>query len=334
MSPRHPLVAFVALLLACTCALAWADVPPRDIPGGHDSPLISRFPGSTMIGYRTTDFDQVLFPTGKWDDGAGRFSKTETVAGKVTDIAYAAPAGKSAYEVFHNYQAALAQAGFATQYTCTEDACGASFGLTRALLPEQVRLPMAHGDAGYGNTMLDVLVCTGGGVRLLTAKLTRPAGNVDVSLLVCGNSGYRVGVLQRIVEEKPMATGEITVNAKAMGEGLARNGHIALYGIHFATDSATLTADSGATLAQMATLLKSQPALKVFIVGHTDNTGTLTHNVTLSQHRAEAVVKALESRGIAAARLRPEGVASFAPVASNDTDAGRAKNRRVELVKQ
>lgn len=84
----------------------------------------------------------------------------------------------------------------------------------------------------------------------------------------------------------------------------------------------------------MVTLLKSQPSLKVYIVGHTDNTGTLAHNLTLTQRRGESVVKALQARGIAASRLAAAGLASYAPVASNDSEAGRAQNRRVELVKQ
>ena len=84
----------------------------------------------------------------------------------------------------------------------------------------------------------------------------------------------------------------------------------------------------------MARLLKSKAGLKVYIVGHTDDTGSLEHNLQLSQKRAESVVKALESRGVSASRLAAKGLASFAPVANNDTDAGRALNRRVELVQQ
>lgn len=325
----------VPLLLSGLSIAARADVPNQDIPGGHDSPLVSRFPGSTMIGYHTVDFDQATLPLGKWEDSAGKFTKTEAVAGKITDIAYAAPAGKSAFEVFRNYQAALARAGFVARYQCANNACGNGFNLTSAIANDDLNNSMTSGvDANYQNSVIDTLWCSGGGLQLATAHLARAQGSVDLSLLVCGNPGKRVGVLLQIVEGKPMATGEVTVNAKAMSQGLAQNGHIALYGIHFATDSAALTPDSNATLAQMVALLKAQPTLKVYIVGHTDNTGTLAHNLGLSQQRANAVVKALEARGIAALRLAAKGLASYAPVASNDTDASRAKNRRVELVKQ
>jgi len=88
-------------------------------------------------------------------------------------------------------------------------------------------------------------------------------------------------------------------------------------------------------MAEIAKLLKSDASLKVYVVGHTDNVGGLEANMKLSQGRADAVVQALvRSHGIVATRLKAYGDGPFAPVASNDTEEGRAKNRRVELVKQ
>ena len=183
--------------------------------------------------------------------------------------------------------------------------------------------------------MIDVLDVVNGNVRYLSAHLDRGAGNIDVSVLVSQGDTTPTGVLLQVVEAKPMATHEVTVDSKAMDEGLARSGHIALYGIQFATDSSTLEKASDSTLEEMAMLMKSRPGLKVFIVGHTDNTGVLAHNVALSQARAEAVVKALETRyHVSAGRLAAKGLASYAPVASNSDDAGKARNRRVELVEQ
>jgi OOP family OmpA-OmpF porin len=125
------------------------------------------------------------------------------------------------------------------------------------------------------------------------------------------------------------------LDAPALQKALQSDGKVALYGVYFDTDKATLKPESKAQLDQMAQLLKTAPALKVFIVGHTDNQGQFAHNQELSQQRADAVVKALSSQyGIAAGRLSGKGVASLAPVASNDAEPGRAKNRRVELVLQ
>jgi outer membrane protein OmpA-like peptidoglycan-associated protein len=86
----------------------------------------------------------------------------------------------------------------------------------------------------------------------------------------------------------------------------------------------------------MAALLKAQPAWRVFIVGHTDNVGSYDANQALSQQRAQTVVAALATApyAIDPKRLVAKGVANIAPVASNGDDAGRARNRRVEMVLQ
>jgi outer membrane protein OmpA-like peptidoglycan-associated protein len=84
----------------------------------------------------------------------------------------------------------------------------------------------------------------------------------------------------------------------------------------------------------MVNLLNGSPALNVYVVGHTDNVGSLESNLKLSSDRAASVVKAIIARGVAASRLKSAGVGPYSPVASNDTDGGKAKNRRVEFVKQ
>ncbi len=128
---------------------------------------------------------------------------------------------------------------------------------------------------------------------------------------------------------------EMVATAEVMAKDIATTGHFAVYGIYFDTDKAEIMPESEAALAEMAKLLKGNPALNVFIVGHTDNTGTFEHNMKLSMDRAASVINALVAKhGIAAARLKPYGVASLAPVAPNKTEDGRAKNRRVELVER
>lgn len=323
-------VAMLAAAMLSPLAIA-SDVPTQDVTGSHDSPLVSRFAGSVIVGYAQKDYDSAVLPLGRYDGRQPtRFAASETLEGKVTTLAYVTPPGKSTLEVYRNYEQALTAAGFKVRFQCSgEEGCG-GFRFATALLD-----PVLEGLHGNRNLMVYTIQAPSNDVRALTARLVRPQGNVDLSLLVSQDQRQPVGVLLRIVEAKPMATGQVTVDAKAMSEGLAQAGHIALYGIHFASDSATLTTDSDATLAQMANLLKAQPALKIYIVGHTDNTGSLAHNVTLSQQRAEAVVKALTGRyGIASARLAAKGLASYAPVASNADDAGKARNRRVELVEQ
>jgi outer membrane protein OmpA-like peptidoglycan-associated protein len=326
--PCRPLLAL--LVAASTSALA-LEVPAHDVAGSHDHPVVSRFAGSVIVGYAQKDFDTATLPLARYDaHKPSHYADSEQPEGTVTRIAYVAPAGKTTLEVYRNFEQALRAAGFHELFACGgSDDCG-GFDFSTATLE-----PLLDGLHGERNLMVSTIESTNGDVRALTARLVRPAGNVDLSLLVSQNSHAPVGVLLQIVEAKAMAAGQVTVDAKAMRRGLAQDGHIALYGIHFASDSATLTKDSSATLAEMAKLLKTQPALKVYIVGHTDDSGSLAHNLALSQQRAEAVAKALATDyGIAPARLAAKGVASYAPVASNRDDAGKARNRRVELVEQ
>jgi OOP family OmpA-OmpF porin len=116
-----------------------------------------------------------------------------------------------------------------------------------------------------------------------------------------------------------------------LGATLAKNCHVALYGVLFDFNKATLQPASDAVLQQVANLLAGQTALKLEVQGHTDNVGNDTYNQTLSEARARSVVAWLTQHGVAAGRLTSKGFGKTMPVATNTTDEGRAKNRRVEI---
>jgi len=138
----------------------------------------------------------------------------------------------------------------------------------------------------------------------------------------------------RIVEKKAM-TQYIVADAAAMGGDLKSTGHVAVYGIFFDTNKAEVKPDSKPALEEIAKLMKKDLGLRLKVVGHTDMTGSLDANMKLSQARGEAVVQALVSQhGIAASRLKGFGVGPLCPVATNDSEDGKAKNRRVDLVKE
>ncbi len=137
-----------------------------------------------------------------------------------------------------------------------------------------------------------------------------------------------------IIEKEEMAQ-EIVANAEAFSNDLKETGHTAVYGIYFDTGQSVIKPESEAAMSEIAKLLKKEAGLKVNVVGHTDNVGGMDSNMKLSQTRADAVVQALVGKyGIGANRLKAYGVGPLAPVASNDKEEGKAKNRRVELVKQ
>ncbi|MCX7771369.1 MAG: OmpA family protein [Proteobacteria bacterium] len=137
-----------------------------------------------------------------------------------------------------------------------------------------------------------------------------------------------------IVEKAEMAQ-EIIADAKSLMSDIQTKGSASVYGIYFDFDKADIKPESEPAIREIAKLLQENPKLKLYVVGHTDNVGGLDYNMKLSKARADAVVKELTTKHkISSDRLKAFGIASLSPVASNDTEEGRAKNRRVELVKQ
>jgi len=163
-----------------------------------------------------------------------------------------------------------------------------------------------------------------------TMRLDKGGRQTWIEVFADHTSRYRITVVERGEMRQ-----DVVADADALLGGLAASGHVAVEGIFFDTGKATLKAESQPALTEVGKLLAKQPALKLFVVGHTDAVGTPESNLALSQARAEAVLQALvQSHGVAAARLHPFGAGPFSPVASNDAEEGRALNRRVELVKQ
>ena len=138
---------------------------------------------------------------------------------------------------------------------------------------------------------------------------------------------------QTIVTEKEMQQ-EVTADASSLADEIGKSGHVAVYGIHFDTGKAEILPDSESTLNEIVKLMQQQTDLKLRVEGHTDNQGSAASNQALSDKRAQAVVAWLTAHGTASSRLTAKGFGQTRPVADNSTEEGRAKNRRVELVKQ
>lgn len=136
-----------------------------------------------------------------------------------------------------------------------------------------------------------------------------------------------------IVDEKAFEK-KLTFSAEEMKKALDAQGHVAVYGILFDTDKAFLKPESVVTLQEIVRLMLQNPTLSVEVQGHTDDQGADEHNMTLSDNRAKTVCQYLALFGIAADRMTPRGYGETTPVAPNDTEDGRARNRRVELVRR
>jgi OmpA-OmpF porin, OOP family len=135
-----------------------------------------------------------------------------------------------------------------------------------------------------------------------------------------------------VLEREAMTQSVGFLDAAAMKKAIDANGRVALY-INFDVDKATLRPDAQPIIDEINKLLTADSALKLSIEGHTDNTGTVERNRELSTARARSVLGALVGFGIDPARLASRGFGADQPIASNADEAGRAKNRRVELVK-
>jgi OmpA-OmpF porin, OOP family len=171
--------------------------------------------------------------------------------------------------------------------------------------------------------------------RYLLARVDRPEGTVYAALYL-GEAGRGNVAVLRVVETKEMEKGKIEfINASEMDQALTGKGKVDIYGILFDFDKADVKPESKPTLDEIGKLLNDKSDLKLKIVGHTDNQGTPEYNLDLSNRRAAAVVVVLTSEySVAPDRLSSEGAGLTQPIASNDTEEGRALNRRVELVAQ
>jgi OmpA-OmpF porin, OOP family len=341
---------FIALSVSVLFITPRASAPLKDVAGSKDHPTIKRYEGSAILGYDFKKFDEygVLLGPVK----AGKIStdlsptKDQKVEGQVTRILYVAPEGRSPLEVLRNYEQELTKTGFNILYTCAGKECGTGDAwLGQYYLYEGERKLTNYPPPRTGRPPGQVTEYAFTGAkdqRLMTAKRPAPQGDSYVSVFVAtGTSGShketngRTLTLLEVVDTVPMETKMVTVEAAAMAKDIAATGHVALYGIYFDTDKTDLKPESTPTISEIAKLLKQDPKLTMYVVGHTDNVGGYEYNMGLSERRAAAVVKELTGKhGIQAARLKAAGAGPLAPVAPNDNDPGRAKNRRVELVKQ
>ncbi len=314
------------IVLALAIVLPGQFAYSGDVEGSSDHPMVSRYPGTEIIDYDFREFDEYEILTGKvvhapGEPGNSRAEASEKLEGKITKISYYLHEDRSTLEVFRNYEDALKAEGFEILYTCSNKECGG-----RTFNHKVVEYKHGFGDNYYEQ-------------RFMAAKLARSEGDVYVSLYTVKNTTgggpdrNHLYTQIDIIEIAPMDEGLVTIDADAMAEEIFETGSISIYGILFDFDKADIKPESAATIKEIATLLKDNPDLKIFIVGHTDNKGSLSYNTDLSEKRAQAVVRVLvNEHGIDSGRVTPKGLGFLAPVASNSTEEGRTKNRRVELV--
>jgi OOP family OmpA-OmpF porin len=164
------------------------------------------------------------------------------------------------------------------------------------------------------------------GLNMVVGKAVKDGNEMWVEVVTLGGDDYYLTIVLKELMKQD-------VTASNMFDALNRDGHIALY-INFDTGKSIIRDESKAIIDQIVQMLRANPDLKLNVEGHTDNIGSPASNKILSEARAKSVVSSIVNQGITADRLNPEGYGQDKPVADNSTEEGRAKNRRVELVKK
>ena len=258
----------------------WAE----DVAGSADYPLLGRYQGSEIVGYQVIEYDETTVLDGPFDPAdTSKWSGSgfKDVEGRIILIYYKLPEGRSTLEVMRNYEDSLKAKGFSVVFSCatSKGTCFQSgepdsgYHLGTAI-GDPLKLPKLSDD--YANNWFQE------GGRYLLAKLDRPEGAVYAALYLGESNQGNVAVV-KIVETKEMETGKIEfISASDMNAALTDRGKVMIYGVLFDFDKAVIKPESKPTLDEIASLLKSNPELKLKIVGHTDNKGTADYNLDLS----------------------------------------------------
>ena len=295
MSRRIVAALLLALAPALSFAQEWKD---PNVANAKEHPLLKFYPQSSVTDYTDTNFDGVDLFTGY--DRANQEAKVTNVEGRVVKYTSVHKPGTSSLEILRNYENALRKTGFVT--------------LLAGKASQFPNIPV-NPDDSIGTFRLD--------------RNGKPAVYVSVT----GHADPDTpGSTVTIVEIKAMEQ-KLEANADAWFDEIARAGRVAVYGINFDTGKATLRPESNAVLEEVRKLAASHPDLKLRIEGHTDNVGNAAANRKLSEERANAVRGWLVAHGVKAGQLAASGLGDTKPVADNKTEDGRAKNRRVELVR-
>ncbi len=297
----------------------------KEIKDGKDYSMISRFQGSVLVYYKEIKWDTYKLPV--FENNAKKFNykKPLELEGKIMRWQYAASPDNNPAYVMKNFEKAFNKAGY------------------KILLEGKPGVDFDGGSAGnfyynyYGNwegLNLDRFGFQyqpiGNNTAIIIAKTYNNGNNIYIVDMVSSFSDVTM-ITQDIIEVEAAETGMVT--AKSIAEGITANGHIAVYDIYFDTGKSNIKPESAETLKNIAEFLNSHSDKKYIIVGHTDNTGDFEANIKLSKSRADAVKNELITKyTVKTEQLTTFGDGQTAPVATNTTDKGRAKNRRVEIV--
>jgi OOP family OmpA-OmpF porin len=303
---KATLIGFLAVIVL---ALFNPDARAKDAPNCKDHPLFNRMPNYEIYSCLNVEFDAVDFPKPEIKEWSNP-EDYNPVEGKVYNVSYKLKKGatvSSSVQIVRNFQNAAKAAG------------GAVLGdYVNPNVPRITASMQKYMVESPGGTSYD---------RYTILKLTKGSSEYWVNIAASESyEDYNLFVVERQAMNQDVGVNELV-------DKLNKDGFITLY-VNFDTGKATILPESKKTLDEAANVLKAASGLKIEVAGHTDNVGNADANQKLSLERAKAVSAALVQRGIAASRLTAKGYGQTSPISDNRSEDGRAKNRRVELVKK
>lgn len=337
-----------ALLLVFALGCPFPALRAADEKGSRDHPALKRVTGSEIIWSKVAKFDEMTVPLEKvvfdYDTQAFKPIRHETAAGEHTTLYYKLPADVSPLEASRQYEQELKTAGFELLFTAENDALDNGYNrfvtqiFPAATKADQLKYLHEFNHEEQRYTALKGTGKTGNPLYVsIYAFVIQTDSDTGYSNLKAAHPFAKGDTIARVdlVEAKAMDARMTVVKAEEIEKSLVATGRMAIYGVYFDTDKAEIKPESAPALAEMAKAILGggADARKVLIAGHTDNQGDFAYNQSLSLKRASAVTAALATRyAVPAARMIAVGVGMAAPVAPNTDEAGRAKNRRVEIV--
>ncbi len=298
-----------------------------DINNTKDNSLISRFNDSFIAYENTVKWDIYILPITKIKNvgGGKNWDKKLKLEGKVNRIQYTTKKENNASLVYANYLSALKKSNWKILFSGSGDneLGNESYEWQYYMFQEGLGL-----DKKFGSKYN----FRGNDYAYIAAKFENNDTSYYAMIYIIEKDKFTM-INQDIITIKNPDIGLVT--AKILTKEIDKNGHLALVGIFFETGKTKLTEKSISALKNISKYLNSNKNKKFFIVGHTDNIGSFTANMKLSENRAKAVKNELISKyGVDANQIKSYGVANLSPVTSNSTDKGKARNRRVEIVEQ
>lgn len=309
------------------CTMVFA----QDAANAEDHELLTRYPGAKISYYFQKDYNEIKFAV-KAAKPEGEPQEWLEVTGHQTSIVYEIPIGKSTVEVMKNYKDAFQAKNAEILFECKGGDCDGTTAWYSAKFFEKVYGKDNRQSNGETSHYYDF-----GSYHVAQRYLVGKISTADkVYFIEIGMTptydGNPVKVCVEVFEQEAMQSGLISINADVIKESLAKEGKLILDGILFDTGKTALKPSSFEVIELVGKYLLQNPSVQLYIVGHTDDVGNYGSNTLLSEGRAIRVAQALQNFGDFKNRLSPIGVGPVSPVATNETEQGRMKNRRVEIV--